>query len=231
MSLKPLAIPLMDAGKALARGGELIIESTDKEFQIYGGGLSATGANVRNAGDCIAQAAASCRFKTGIELVIDELREAATCLEEAKGKLQRAVEEANVNINVDDNKKQNKDGAIVLPPEFAGLLERAMEPISKSQTSLEAAGASIMKREALVTIGEHVVEASLALDDFSSVLGDFAQLRNSMEAITEPEECMKVASQRIQYASIKMKEAGENLTNATAEKKKIKGKGWIKGGM
>ena len=37
--------------------------------------LLATGANIRNCGDCIAQAAASCRFKTAAELVIDELRE------------------------------------------------------------------------------------------------------------------------------------------------------------
>lgn len=42
----------------------------------------------------MAQAAASCRFKTGLELVVDELREAATCLDEACTKLKAAVEEA-----------------------------------------------------------------------------------------------------------------------------------------
>jgi len=94
MSLKPAAIPLMDAGKALARSGELLIEVTDKELGNYGGGLSAAGAQMRNAGDSIAQAAASCRFKTGAELVTDELREAATCLEEASSKMRLAVEEA-----------------------------------------------------------------------------------------------------------------------------------------
>lgn len=30
---------------------------------------------MRNCGDCLAQAAASCRFKTAAELVTDELRE------------------------------------------------------------------------------------------------------------------------------------------------------------
>lgn len=96
MSLKPAAVPLMDAGKALARSGELLIEATDQEpLNNYGGGLSSAGAQIRNAGDCIAQAAASCRFKTGTELVTDELREAATCLEEASSKLRLAVEEAN----------------------------------------------------------------------------------------------------------------------------------------
>lgn len=43
MSLKPAAVPLMDAGKALARSGELLIEVTDKELENYGGGLSAAG--------------------------------------------------------------------------------------------------------------------------------------------------------------------------------------------
>ena len=99
MSLKPAAVPLMDAGKALARSGELLIEVTEKELNNYGGGLSAAGAQIRNAGDCIAQAAASCRFKTGTELVTDELREAATCLQEASSKMRLAVEEANSDEN------------------------------------------------------------------------------------------------------------------------------------
>lgn len=64
----------MAKGKALARSGELLIDLTTK-LDLYGGSLSATGANIRNCGDCIAQAAASCRFKTAAELVIDELRE------------------------------------------------------------------------------------------------------------------------------------------------------------
>jgi hypothetical protein len=92
-ALKPAALPLMDSGKALARSGELLIDLTTA-LNLYGGALSAVGANIRNAGDCVAQAAASCRFKTGTELVCDELREAATCLTEASTKLKEAVEEA-----------------------------------------------------------------------------------------------------------------------------------------
>lgn len=68
----------MDSGKALARSGEVLIDLTTS-LNIYGGSLSAMGANVRNCGDCLAQAAASCRFKTGVELVIDELREGEKC--------------------------------------------------------------------------------------------------------------------------------------------------------
>jgi hypothetical protein len=93
MSLKPAAIPLMDSGKALARSGEFLIDVTTG-LELYGGGLSAAGAAIRNAGDCVAQAAASCRFKTAGELVSDELREASTCLIEARDKLKLAVDEA-----------------------------------------------------------------------------------------------------------------------------------------
>lgn len=93
LSLKPAAPALMDSGKALARSGELLIELTSA-LDIYGGGLSAAGAQIRNSGDCVAQAAASCRFKTAAELVCDELREGATCLTEATAKLKLAAEEA-----------------------------------------------------------------------------------------------------------------------------------------
>ena len=86
-ALKPASQPLLTSGKALAVSGEALIDLTT-HLDLWGGGLSAVGANVRNAGDCIAQAAASCRFKTGLELVCDELREGATCLDGAveKGK-------------------------------------------------------------------------------------------------------------------------------------------------
>ena len=100
MSLKPAAIPLMDSGKALARSGELLIEMTS-DLEIYGGALSASGALIRNAGDAIAQAAALCRFKTGAELACDELREAATCLTEARDKLQQAVVEGETDDNAE----------------------------------------------------------------------------------------------------------------------------------
>jgi hypothetical protein len=88
----------MDSGKAFARSGEFLIDVTS-EIEIYGGALSAVGALIRNSGDAIAQAAASCRFKTALELVCDELRESAACLAEATTKLKQAVEEANMDKN------------------------------------------------------------------------------------------------------------------------------------
>ena len=102
----------MDAGKALARTGELVIDWTttaiiitdnnnnnNNNNNMYGGAFSAVGANLRNAGDNIAQAAASCRFKTGQELVQDEIREAAAAIQQGAGKCQPAVVEARADQN------------------------------------------------------------------------------------------------------------------------------------
>jgi hypothetical protein len=100
LSLKDIAIPLMNSGKALARSGELLIDFVAQStFFETTGNLAAAGAQVRNSGDCIAQAAASCRFKTGVELVTDELREAATCLAAGAAKLQAAVEDGVTSEN------------------------------------------------------------------------------------------------------------------------------------
>lgn len=96
----------MESGKALARAGEALIEVTSTpEWDCYGGALSAAGAQVRNAGDALAQVGASCRFKTGLELVTDELREAATCLQQASDQLTRAVQEARMDENEEDDKE------------------------------------------------------------------------------------------------------------------------------
>ncbi len=97
-ALKPAAMSLMDSGKAFARSGEFLIDLTS-QIDLYGGALSQVGALIRNSGDCIAQAAASARFKTGLELVCDELRESATCLAEATLKLKLAVKESAADKN------------------------------------------------------------------------------------------------------------------------------------
>ena len=83
----------------MARAGELLIELTQTPAlgECYGGALSSAGANLRTAGDQVAQAAASCRFKTGAELVSDELRQGAAGLQDAVDKLKLAVQEAKVD--------------------------------------------------------------------------------------------------------------------------------------
>ena len=167
----------------------------------YGGGLSAAGANIRNAGDCVAQAAASCRFKTAAELVCDEMREAATCLLEAVDDLKKGVDDANV----DDNK------------ELSGQIEALIPSMQSSGTNLEKAGEGILKRTNLVEIGESLFQTGVNLDALA--LG----IKNVNPDLQETTD----SCGRLLYAAEKMKEAGNNLKGIQKEKKK--GKGWLKG--
>ena len=202
-SLKPAAAPLMDAGKALARSGELLIDATSTpKLDNYGGGLSSAGANIRNAGDCIAQAAASCRFKTAAELVCDEMREAGTCLIEAVGHLKKAADDAEL------------DQLLTMK----GCIENDMMPfMQKGGESLELAGAGIMKREKLVDIGKNLIAVGVEME----------HLALGIQKLDAELEETKVSGQRMLYASLKMKEAGNNLMGIKPEQKK--GKSWLKG--
>ena len=111
---------------------------------------------MRNAGDCIAQAAASCRFKTGTELVIDELREAATCLQEGVVKLKLAVEEAEQDERM----------------ELARAVEACVIHLQECGQALESAGAAIMKGQEEVAVGVQLVEGGTALQLLSPLIGD-----------------------------------------------------------
>mmetsp|Transcript_9181 Transcript_9181/g.19010 ORF Transcript_9181/g.19010 Transcript_9181/m.19010 type:complete len:299 (+) Transcript_9181:61-957(+) len=200
MSLKPAAIPLMDSGKALARSGELLIDLTTK-LDLYGGSLSATGASIRNCGDCLAQAAASCRFKTAAELVIDEMREGADCLREGRGKLSLAIEESKV------------DGDAVL----MGRIESMIGPMQSASGSLEEAGAAIMRREAVDVVGGLLMDCGEAL----------GALAIAVEGLDPESEEGKLSSQRMGYSSQQMILAGKELRGE--KKEKAVGKSWIKG--
>jgi len=193
----------MDAGKALARSGELLIDATSTpKLDNYGGGLSSAGANIRNAGDCIAQAAASCRFKTAAELVCDEMREAGTCLIEAVGHLKKAADDAEL------------DQLLTMK----GCIENDMMPfMQKGGESLELAGAGIMKREKLVDIGKNLIAVGVEME----------HLALGIQKLDGELEETKVSGQRMLYASLKMKEAGNNLMGIKPEQKK--GKSWLKG--
>jgi len=199
-SLKPAAIPLMDSGKALARSGELLIDLTTS-LDLYGGSLSATGANIRNCGDCLAQAAASCRFKTAAELVIDELREGADCLREGGDKLSLAVEESKVDGNT----------------QLMENIEEMIIPIKRASVCLEETGASIMQREAVDVIGKHLMSCGEALELLSTKVG----------ALDPSSGDGKLSGQRMMYASQQMILAGKEL--AGEKKEKPKGKSWLKG--
>ncbi|KAL7545101.1 hypothetical protein ACHAWF_008456 [Thalassiosira exigua] len=199
-SLKPAAVPLMDSGKALARSGELLIDLT-AALDLYGGSLSATGANVRNCGDCLAQAAASCRFKTAAELVVDELREGGDCLREGGGKLSLAVKESEV------------DGDAVL----MDRIEQMIDPTRRAAASLEEAGASIMRGEGVDVVGGHLTTCGEALQVLSARVGALDPSRDEGTS----------SARRMLYASEQMIVAGRELRGE--EKEKPKGKSWIKG--
>lgn len=201
MSLKPAAIPLLDSGKALARSGELLIDATTA-LDLYGGGLSQAGASIRNSGDCVAQAAASCRFKTAAELVTDELREGATCLSEgASTHLKRAVEEA---------KTDEDDAMEAIISEMIPIMTRAAE-------SLESSGAAILQRKEVAVSGQGLYECGEALEELAQCI------RSVAPDISEASE----SCDRMTFAALKMREAGDNLRGV--EKAKPKGKAWLKG--
>mmetsp|Transcript_19318 Transcript_19318/g.30217 ORF Transcript_19318/g.30217 Transcript_19318/m.30217 type:complete len:266 (-) Transcript_19318:163-960(-) len=199
-SLKPAALPLMDSGKALARSGELLIDLTS-HLDLYGGGLSAAGANIRNCGDCLAQAGASCRMKTATELVIDELREGSDCLREGGDKLVRAKEESMV------------DGDIV----FMEKIDKMIPPMKQASLWLEEVGASILRNESLDVIANHLISTGEAL----------LLLSMTVEVLDEESENGKLSAQRMVYASEQMILAGRELKGE--KKEKPKGKSWIKG--
>ncbi|KAL3912044.1 MAG: hypothetical protein SGILL_007042 [Bacillariaceae sp.] len=206
MSLKPAALPLMDAGKALARSGELLIDMT-QTLEIYGGAFSAAGAGIRNAGDCLAQAAASCRFKTGAELVMDELREAATCLAEASDKCKLASEEA----------KTDEDS--MLEQQLINMIG----PMAAVSQDLEAAGAGILQRAPLKDIGAKLVTAAAQLEVMATFVEEIAQSTTNPEPLADGE----LSAQRMKFAAEKMKEAGDELQGK--EKEKPKGRAFLKG--
>jgi hypothetical protein len=199
-SLKPAAIPLMDSGKALARSGELLIDLT-QSLQLYGGSLSASGACIRNCGDCLAQAAASCRFKTAVELVIDELREGADCLREGTDKLYRAKEESAVDNNTILVQK----------------IEKMIDPMKHAAMSLEDGGKSILQKQSVAQTGDCLISCGEALEGLSLAI----------QSLDDTLEEARLSSQRMGYASQQMILAGKELRND--KKEAVKGKAWLKG--
>ena len=232
---------MMDSGKALARSGELLVDLTT-ELGLYGGALSAAGAQIRNAGDAVAQAAASCRFKTGAELVTDELREGATCLAEVVGKMTQAVEEAEQD---QDKHLQTEIGtylrgdisyynAIWFNHWFQSyktnisdiirttycisfsVTASAIRHVEVCSKSLEAAGAGIMKKLPVSDIGVNLVACGESMKLLSA----------SIQALAPDTKEAKESSQRMMFAADQMIVAGNELQGKS---EKPKGKAWLKG--
>lgn len=202
-SLKPAAVPLMDSGKALARSGELLIDVTGA-LDTYGGGLSSAGAQLRNAGDCIAQAAASVRFKTAAELVVDELRESGTCLGAAAQLMQRAVEEAE-----QDNQL-----------ELSKIIASTISPLSSCGALLEEAGYTVLRKEPPPITGQTLQLAANELELVSLKL----------PSLLPGNDDAKLSSQRLLYAAQQMRKAGESLLIKSNNDGRKSPKAWIKAG-
>jgi len=185
----------------------LLIDLT-KALDLYGGALSAAGAQIRNAGDSLAQAAASCRFKTGREIVIDELREAATCLSEATDKVQLAVEEAAADQD----------------PVLEALLSNLVEPTRVSSTKLEESGMRIMMRDTLVAVGGSMVEASGGFESMAACIQ-----RLSEESASQNADGL-LSAQRLTFASERLAQAGMELKGDMDKSKNNQGRAFLKGG-
>lgn len=205
-SLKPAATPMMDSGKALARSGELLIDLT-RALDLYGGALSAAGAQIRNSGDSLAQAAASCRFKTGTEIVIDELREAATCLSEATDKLNLAVEEAGADQD----------------PLLESLVKELVGPTKFCASKLEESGMKIMMKTNLKEIGASIVEASEGMQAMAGGIQRLAEESNqNADGL--------LSAQRLTFASERLNQAGIELKGEVDKSKQNQGRAFLKGG-
>eukprot|EP00532_Pseudo-nitzschia_australis_P010493 CAMPEP_0168228666 /NCGR_PEP_ID=MMETSP0140_2-20121125/14822_1 /TAXON_ID=44445 /ORGANISM="Pseudo-nitzschia australis, Strain 10249 10 AB" /LENGTH=215 /DNA_ID=CAMNT_0008160343 /DNA_START=387 /DNA_END=1032 /DNA_ORIENTATION=- len=205
-TLKPMAGPLMDSGKAMARSGELLIDFT-RALDLYGGALSNAGAQIRNAGDSLAQAGASSRFKTGLELVIDELREAAACLSEATDKLEMATREAEAD----------KDS--VLQEQVAALVS----PTRLCAAKLEEAGAKLLMKQTLKEVGASIVDASVGVGNMGAGIGSLAEAKSqNADGI--------LSSQRMGFASERLQQAGIELKGDSDKSKKSEGRAFLKGG-
>lgn len=149
----------------------------------------------------MAQAAASCRFKTAAELVCDEIREGATCLIEAVDHLKKGMDDAEVDDLL----------------ELKGQIKDMVPSMLEAGTTLESAGAGILKRETVVEIGGKMVKCGDNLE----------VLAMGIQKLSPELEETKVSGQRMLYAAEKMREAGNNLMGVQPKKKK--GKGWLKG--
>ena len=224
VSMKPAALPMMDAGKAFARSGEFLIDVTN-EIDAYGGPLANAAASMRNAGDHIAQAAASCRFKTGMELVCDELRESAWCLDDATKKLKQSTRDAEADNDDELAKVLGKNSLLrsakllrsQLSPSCAK--EKIVPSMKECSEFLEAAGAGIMRMDPVNKIGDNLYKSGEKMDEISAELKSIAPtIRASVES-----------GQRMAFAAERMQQAGSSLSGKE-KKKPPKGKAWLKGG-
>lgn len=178
---------------------------------------------MRNAGDYLAQAAASMRFKTGMELVISEIREAGDCLLDAALKMNLAVEEIAVSSkNISDDDDDGMQLQARRAPHLGQCVQQSVEPLQRCGEALEATGAAIMQRRTVEDVGSILELGANAMSDLVCILEDLARDSGDENGV--------VSAQRLGYAALKMKEASDLLMD-TVPVEKTKGKSWLKGGL
>mmetsp|Transcript_37797 Transcript_37797/g.53316 ORF Transcript_37797/g.53316 Transcript_37797/m.53316 type:complete len:126 (-) Transcript_37797:28-405(-) len=123
---------------------------------------------------------------------------------EAQSKLKLAVAEAQAD----------KD------QQLSSQLEATIPTITTFGENLENAGEGIMKGKSVAQIGEYLIKCGEDMEILSGHVSGYAPELN--DSVT--------ATQRLVFASERMKDAGYELTGTNkADSDKPKGKGWIKG--
>jgi hypothetical protein len=97
-------------------------------------------------------------------------------------------------------------------------------PLAAASQALEAAGAGILQKQSLASVGEWLVDAAIQLERLGNCIDDLA---SSITANIEPDPSGTLSSQRMLFAAQRMKEAGIELQGKP--KPKPQGKAWLKG--
>jgi hypothetical protein len=99
-----------------------------------------------------------------------------------------------------------------------------VEPMKICGQSLEAAGATLLQRQAISQAGQYLSRAGKALEKMSVLIPDLND-----ESLGLPNPDGVLSGQRMAFAAEKMMQAGDSLQGVAKEKPK--GKSWLKGGM
>jgi hypothetical protein len=108
---------------------------------------------------------------------------------------------------------------------FSFFTEAMVEPMKICAESLEAAGATLLQRQAISQAGEYISRAGQALAKMSVLIPNLND-----DSLGFPNQDGVLAGQRMAFAAEKMIQAGATLQQGIP-KEKPKGKSWLKGGL
>mmetsp|Transcript_20480 Transcript_20480/g.47395 ORF Transcript_20480/g.47395 Transcript_20480/m.47395 type:complete len:239 (-) Transcript_20480:470-1186(-) len=176
---------LTKGGKSFEKCGEKFVQFAE-EFEGEGQAFAQVGALLRNAGGHLAQAAANIGSESGKPMAIAELRQSASCFDEAREILKESdykkdrykplpyLIKTELPVPLDRLMKSIQDAAECL--EAGGPREdmsRAFGNVSEGVHCLSAAMCTLDRNEFhLVESGKHVALAAQSLRDLTSDLMD-----------------------------------------------------------